>query len=76
MKNVTITLDEKVARWIRVKAAHEDTSVSRLVGAYLAERMERDRGYAAAARRYRGRRSARLREPGEALPGRDELHDR
>ena len=32
MKNVTITLDEEVARWARVMAAEQNTSVSRLVG--------------------------------------------
>jgi hypothetical protein len=38
MKNVTITLDEKVARWARIKAAEKDTSVSRLVGEMLREK--------------------------------------
>ena len=27
MKNITITLDEKVARWARIRAVEEDTSV-------------------------------------------------
>jgi hypothetical protein len=35
MKNVTITLDEKVARWARIRAAEEETSLSRLVGEML-----------------------------------------
>lgn len=32
MKNVTITLDDEVARWARIRAAEQNTSVSRLVG--------------------------------------------
>ena len=39
MKNVTITLDEEVARWARIIAAEQNTSVSRLVGEMLREKM-------------------------------------
>jgi len=39
MKNVTITLEEEVARWARIMAAKENTSVSRLVGELLREKM-------------------------------------
>ena len=39
MKNVTITLQEDVARWARVWAAEHDVSVSRMVGEMLKERM-------------------------------------
>ena len=39
MRNVTITLDEEVAHWARVEAAKRETSVSRLVGEMLGERM-------------------------------------
>ena len=35
MKNVTITMDEAVLRWAGIKAAEQDTSVSRLVGEML-----------------------------------------
>ena len=38
MKNVTITLDEDTAQWIRVQAANRATSVSRVVGEMLRER--------------------------------------
>ncbi len=39
LRNVTITLEEEVARWARVEAARRDTSVSRLLGGILKERM-------------------------------------
>lgn len=35
MRNVTISLDEEVARWVRVAAAEHDLSVSRYVGEIL-----------------------------------------
>ena len=40
MKNVTITMDDEVARWARVAAAERDTSVSRMVGEILRDRLE------------------------------------
>jgi hypothetical protein len=35
MKNVTISLHEDVARWVRIRAAEGETSVSRLIGEML-----------------------------------------
>jgi len=52
MKNVTITLEEDVARWARIRAAERDTSVSRFVGELLRERMVEERTYEAAMRDY------------------------
>jgi hypothetical protein len=76
MKNVTITLDETVARWARIRAAERNTSVSRLVGEMLRERMVADDRYAIAMERYLAQRPSRLRPPRKALPKRDDLHDR
>jgi hypothetical protein len=45
MKNVTVTLDEDVARWARVWAARQNKSVSRLLGEMLRERMRHEEGY-------------------------------
>ena len=50
MKNVTITMDDSVADWARMEAARRNTSVSRLVGEMLAEKMRRDDAYARAMR--------------------------
>jgi hypothetical protein len=38
LRNVTVTLEEDVARWARLEAARRDTSVSRLLGELLKER--------------------------------------
>jgi plasmid stability protein len=75
MKNVTITLDEKVARWARVWAARHDVSMSRVVGDMLRERMEQDSAYAKAMRSFLGRRSRALKTAG-GYPSRDEVHGR
>jgi hypothetical protein len=52
LQNMTITVDEDVARWARVKAAMEKSSVSRLVGEMLKERMLKEEGYESAMKRY------------------------
>lgn len=76
MKNVTITLEEAVARWARIRAAERNTSVSRLVGEMLREHMAADERYATAMERYLAQEPHRLRSSRQALPQRDELHDR
>lgn len=75
MKNVTITLEEEVALWTRVRAAEQDQSVSRFVGEMLRERMKTDRAYEAAMHDYLGR-SPGLLKKGGRYPTREELHER
>ena len=50
MKNFTITMDESVADWARMEAARRNTSVSKLVGEIVAEKMRRDDAYERAMR--------------------------
>ncbi|MFZ2989388.1 CopG family transcriptional regulator [Ideonella sp.] len=50
MKNVTVTMDDSVADWARLEAARRNTSVSRLVGEMLAEKMRHDDAYERAMR--------------------------
>lgn len=45
MKNVTVTMEDQVADWARLEAARRNTSVSRLVGELLAEKMHQDDRY-------------------------------
>jgi hypothetical protein len=42
---MTITVSEEAARWARKKAAEENTSVSKLVGRMLEDRMRRTDEY-------------------------------
>jgi hypothetical protein len=50
MKNVTVTMDEGVAEWVRIEAAKRNTSVSRLIGQMLAEKMRQEDVYQRAMR--------------------------
>jgi len=74
MKNITITMDEEVARWARVEAARREMSVSRFLGALAREKMDAGAAYE------RARRSFMAIEPtghsGGHMPTRDEIHDR
>jgi hypothetical protein len=45
MKNVTVTMEDSVADWARMEAARRNTSVSRLIGEMLAEKMRRTDRY-------------------------------
>ena len=45
MKNVTITVEDATLEWVRIEAAKRNTSVSRLVGEMLAEKMRRTDSY-------------------------------
>lgn len=76
LRNVTVTLDEQTARWARVEAARNDTSVSRLIGEMLHERMTGQRDYEAARVRYFAQEPGLHRCDGRPLPTREELHDR
>jgi hypothetical protein len=49
LRNVTVTLEEDVAQWARIEAARRDTSVSRLLGELLKERMSTRDGSATEA---------------------------
>ncbi len=74
LKNITITLEEEVARWARIEAAKKDTSVSRLVGEMLRQRMAEEENYERAMKR------ALARKPFGKSDGkyltREEVHDR
>lgn len=74
MKNVTIRVDEEVAQWARVEAARRGTSLSRMVGEILRERMRDEDDYEAAMAQWRGFRPRRL--SAGPLPSRDALHER
>ena len=76
MKNVTITIDEKTAMWARVYAAEHNTSLSRMVGEMLAQRMRELSEYDHAMRAFLARPPVRLKRGGKRYPSREELHVR
>jgi len=76
MKNVTITVDEEVLRWAKVWAAEQDSSVSRLLGDTLREKMESECSYGKARERYLAREPLTLKDAQTAYPIREELYER
>lgn len=74
-RNVTITLPEPVARWVRVAAAEHAVSVSRFIADLLERRMQGEREYERALRANLARPPVPLKERG-GYPTRDDLHDR
>jgi len=76
MKNVTITLDEKTAAWARVYAARHNTSVSRMVGEMLQQRMRETHKYEEAMRRFLEKTPVKLSRSGRRYPRREDLHAR
>lgn len=76
MKNVTITLDETTAAWLRRQAAERGISVSRFVDDVLQERMHELRAYNDAMRSFLAHTPFNFRFIGDRRPAREELHDR
>jgi hypothetical protein len=76
VKNITISLPDELAHRAKVFAAENNTSVSRYVGALLAEKLESDTGYRAAMKRWRSRTATHLNSSGRRYPLRDQLYDR
>ena len=71
MKNVTITVDDAVLEWARVEAARRNTSLSRMLGEYLAELQRREDAYERAYQEWRNDQRT-WRSDGGPYPTRDE----
>ncbi len=76
MKNITITLDEKTAAWVRICASKRGMSVSRFIGETLQDRMNEVRDYDEAMRSFLAHKPFKFEFVGGKRPGREELHDR
>jgi hypothetical protein len=75
VKNVTIVLEERVADWARIEAAKRRTSVSRMVGKMLAEKMRHEENYDEAMNQFLGLKPERLRRsPNNKLPSRKDTY--
>jgi plasmid stability protein len=75
MRNVTVTLEDEVVQWAKVRAAKEDTSVSRMLGELLRERMLGERRYQRAMDTWLRARPRRLKRAGP-YPRREAVHER
>ena len=76
MKNVTVTLEDDVAHWVRVWAAKQNASVSKLLGKVLKAKMEQEEGYEIAMRQYLSTAAKPLKMGTESYPDRDSLYER
>jgi hypothetical protein len=76
MKNVTITLEEDTLRWAKVAAAKQDTSVSRMLGEELRQKMLREKSYERAKKRFHARLPRPLKAADAAYPPRESLYER
>jgi hypothetical protein len=76
MKNVTVTLPEEVAHWAKVWAAKHNTSMSRMLGNLLLEKMNDELRYQRAMNSFLSREPIRLKEEGQYYPSREGIHDR
>jgi hypothetical protein len=76
MKNVTITMDEKVLRWARIRAVEQDTSLSRMVGDMLRQKMEEEQTYQTAMKQFLSQSAQKLKKKSAKYPKREDLHDR
>lgn len=76
MKNVTITLEEEVLRWAKIRAASHDTSVSRMLGEELRQKMLSEKQYERAKRHFLGKPPKPLKPSNTPYPGRESLYDR
>ncbi|HXZ19240.1 MAG TPA: hypothetical protein VEG63_04780 [Candidatus Acidoferrales bacterium] len=74
LRNVTVTLEESVARWARLEAARREMSVSRLLGEILKQQMLAKDNYERAMRRFLATKPF-LKTDGRYLK-REEVHDR
>jgi hypothetical protein len=73
MKNVTITMEDAVADWARLEAARRNTSVSRLVGELVAEKMRHDDAYERAMREWLER-DLSFSSDGRPYPKREDIY--
>jgi plasmid stability protein len=76
MKNITITLPEECARWVRVRAAQEDRSVSRWLAELLEGMRRHEDEYDVAMKSFLSRKPRELHWIDGRRPTRDEIYDR
>ena len=76
MQKVTITLPEDLARWLRIKAAKDNRSVSRWLAELLERMWRQEDQYEIAMKRYLEMKPRKIDWPNDRRPTREELYDR
>ncbi len=75
MKNVTITRPDDLARWLRLKAAQDDRSVSRCIAELLERMPRREEEYQEVMKSYLAMKPRKIEWPDGRKPKREELYD-
>lgn len=75
MRNITISLEEDLAKWVRVWAAEHDTSVSALLAKVLREKKEAESTYSHAYHSFLDSQPQKI-SHGRGYPTRDQLYGR
>ena len=76
MKKITITLSDEVARWLRVKVAENERSVSKWLAELLEGMQRQEDEYEVAMKRFLARKPWKMEWVDGRKPTREELHDR
>ena len=76
MKRVTITLPDDLARWLRVRAAEDERSVSRWIADLLAGMRRAEDEYDIAMKRFLAIKPWKMEWVDGRRPTREELYDR
>jgi hypothetical protein len=74
LRNITITLEEDLARWARIEAAREDTSVSQFLAELLRQRMREQDRYEQSMRSFLARKP--FPKTDGKYPTREEIYNR
>ena len=75
MKNVTITVEDSALEWARIEAAKKNTSVSRMVGEMLADKMRHNDAYGRAMHEWMTK-DITWKSDGSPYPTREETYKR
>ena len=73
MKNVTITIEDAVADWVRIEAAKRNSSVSRMLGEMVSDKMRHNDAYERAMHEWQTDTGA-FTSDGQAYPTRAETY--
>ena len=77
MKNVTITMEDAVADWVRIEAAKRNSSVSRMLGEMVSDKMRHNDAYERAMHEWQadtGAGAGVFTSDGQAYPTREETY--
>ncbi|MDJ0761697.1 MAG: hypothetical protein QNJ97_01815 [Myxococcota bacterium] len=76
MRNVTISLPEDIVRWVKIRAAQNDTSMSKMLAQLIVEHKNNEEKYDIAMCDFLRERPLALNASKSPYPSRDERHDR